>query len=105
MAAAPAVQGVSAIRGVILAQPFTAEQPDSQFSLAAHVVGWAYHFSNGITFGVMYMAMIGEASRRSWLWAILLATGLELAMLITPYAGFFGITVTCRSWPSRFPPI
>jgi hypothetical protein len=76
---------------MILGEPFRADQTDSQFTLAAHVVGWAYHFSNGITFGVMYMAMIGDASRRSWLWAIALAVGLELGMLFTPYTRFFGI--------------
>ena len=81
---------------MILGQPFTPTQTDSQFTLTAHLVGWAYHFSNGITFGVMYMAMIGDARRRSWLWAIALATGLELAMLFTPYTNFFGIHMTIR---------
>jgi hypothetical protein len=76
---------------MILGEPFTPDQSDSQFTLMAHVVGWAYHFSNGITFGVMYMAMVGDATRRSWLWAIVLAAGLELAMLFTPYTRFFGI--------------
>ena len=65
--------------------------------------GLGYHFSNGITFGVMYMAMIGEASRRSWLWAILLAMGPELAMLITPYAASSALPSRRCSWPSRFP--
>ncbi len=64
------------------------------YSLAAHLIGWVYHFSNGITFGTMYVAMIGEARRRSWLWAVLLATGLELAMLLTPYPQFFAIPMT-----------
>ncbi|HEX8523998.1 MAG TPA: DUF6789 family protein [Tepidisphaeraceae bacterium] len=81
---------------MILGEPFTQTQTDSQFSLTAHVVGWIYHFSNGITFGVMYMALIGDARRRSWLWAIVLAVGLELAMLFTPYTGFFGIGMTLR---------
>jgi hypothetical protein len=76
---------------MILGEPYSAATPDSQFSLAAHLVGWTYHFSNGITFGVMYMAMIGDATKRSWLWAIALAAGLELAMLLTPYTRFFGI--------------
>ena len=79
---------------MILGQPFSPQQPDGQFTLAAHLTGWVYHFSNGITFGVMYMAMIGDAARRSWLWAVLLAAGLELAMLFTPYPGFFAIRVT-----------
>jgi hypothetical protein len=81
---------------MILGQPFTPTQTDSQFPLITHVVGWIYHFSNGITFGVMYMAMIGDAQRRSWLWAIALAVGLELSMLFTPYTSFFGINMTTR---------
>jgi len=81
---------------MILGQSFTPTQMDSQFSLLTHVVGWIYHFSNGITFGVMYMALIGDASRRSWWWAIALAVGLELAMLFTPYTQFFGINPVAR---------
>ena len=81
---------------LILGESFTASQGDSEFTLTAHVVGWNYHFSNGITFGVMYMALIGDAVRRSWLWAIALAVGLELMMLITPYTSFFGINMTPR---------
>jgi hypothetical protein len=81
---------------LILGEHFTSQQTDSQFTLTAHVVGWIYHFSNGITFGVMYMAMIGDARRRSWMWGVAAAVGLELAMLFTPYTGFFGINLTAR---------
>jgi hypothetical protein len=81
---------------MILNQPFDAAMTDSQFTLAAHLIGWIYHFSNGIAFGVMYMALVGDASRRSWLWAVLFATVLELAMLVTPYTSFFGIHMTTR---------
>jgi len=79
---------------MIMGLPYSPEMTDSQYPLAAHVLGWIYHFSNGVTFGVMYMALIGDATRRSWLWAIVLAVGLELAMLFTPYTGFFGIPLT-----------
>ncbi|HMB95579.1 MAG TPA: DUF6789 family protein, partial [Tepidisphaeraceae bacterium] len=67
---------------------------DSQFTLSAHVIGWIYHFSNGVTFGVMYMALIGDPRRRTWLWAIVLAVGLELAMLFTPCTTYFAIRMT-----------
>ena len=60
---------------------------------AAHVIGWIYHFSNGLTFGVMFAAMVGSDFRGRWWWAILLAVGLELAMLFTPYPQAFGIKV------------
>jgi hypothetical protein len=81
---------------MILGEPFNAAQTDSQFSLTAHLIGWTYHFSNGMTFGVMYLALIGDARERSWLWAVVFAVGLELAMLLTPYTSFFGIHMTAK---------
>src|SRR5262249_55256714 len=39
---------------MVLAQPV--DQPD--YSLGTQVIGWIYHFSNGATFGVMYLALI-----------------------------------------------
>src|SRR5947208_10119025 len=79
---------------MILCQPFSPDTLESQFTLSAHIVGWIYHFSNGVTFGVMYMAMIGDATKRTWLWAIALAAGLELALLFTPYLDFFRLNRT-----------
>jgi hypothetical protein len=85
------------------------EQPT--YSLAAHLVGWAYHFSNGATFGVMFAAMYtgareahgsanGSSARtQSWkpiAWATLMAVGIELCLLASPYASFFGIYLTPR---------
>jgi hypothetical protein len=52
---------------MILGEPI--EQPT--YSLAAHLIGWVYHFSNGVTFGVTYVAMIGNARNRSRLSAVL----------------------------------
>jgi hypothetical protein len=77
---------------MILGQPL--EQP--HYSLAAESVGWAYHFSNGLTFGIMYVALIGDATRRHWAWAVLFAVGLETGMLLTPYPAFFGIALNAR---------
>jgi hypothetical protein len=68
------------------------EQPE--YSLATQVAGWAYHFSNGITFGVMYLALIGNAARRAWWWGVVFAVGLEIGLLLTPYSQLFGIHVT-----------
>ena len=65
-------------------------------STTAHVVGWLYHFSNGATFGIMYIAMIGNAARRHWTWAVLMALALELGMLLTPYPQVFNIPVNAR---------
>lgn len=77
---------------MILGQPL--EQPS--YSLAAHLLGWMYHFSNGCTVGVMYLALVGDGLRRHWGWAVLMAVGLELGMLLTPYPQTFGIHVTAR---------
>src|SRR5206468_10191354 len=79
---------------LILGQPFTQTQSESQFTPAAHVVGWVYHLSNGVTFGIMYLAIVGDATRQSWLWAVLLAAGIEAMMLITPDTSFFAIAAT-----------
>jgi hypothetical protein len=75
---------------LLLGQPANQER----YTLAAHLLGWAYHFSNGVTFGVMYTAAVGEPSRRRWVWAVLMAVGVELAMLASPYTSFFGIGMT-----------
>jgi hypothetical protein len=63
-------------------------------SLAANTTGWLYHFSNGMTFGVMYGALVNGEWRRRWPVAIVFAVGLELAMLFTPYPATFGIRIT-----------
>ena len=65
-----------------------------QYSLTTQLVGWAYHFSNGATFGLMYLALIGNPSRRHWSWGILFALVLELGMLFTPYPSIFKIPLT-----------
>src|SRR5690242_4628313 len=54
---------------LILGEPL--EQ--SHYSTTTRIVGWLYHFSNGATFGVMYLAMVGHPARRSWWWAVVFA--------------------------------
>lgn len=77
---------------MILGQPL--EQ--AHYPLLTQIVGWLYHFSNGATFGVMYLALIGDGARRHWAWAVLFAVALELGMLFTPYPAVFHIPVTAR---------
>ena len=77
---------------MVLGQPVEQQT----YSPAAQIVGWLYHFSNGATFGVMYVALIGDARRRHWSWAVLFAVGLELGMLLTPYTKVFNIPLTAR---------
>jgi hypothetical protein len=66
------------------------------YSWQATVLGWGYHFSNGATFGVMYLSMVGKATRRHWAWAVLMAVAIELGMLASPYAQVFNIPITTR---------
>ena len=68
----------------------------TSYSTTAQVLGWLYHFSNGATFGVMYVAILGNPTRRHWAWAALMALALELGMLLTPYPQIFQIPVNPR---------
>lgn len=87
---------------MILGQPLEQQS----YSLAAHLVGWAYHFSNGAAFGVMFVALyasakeaFGSGTIRAWKpiwWAMLMAAGIEVCLLASPYAGFFDIHMTAR---------
>jgi hypothetical protein len=87
---------------LILGQPLEQQS----YSLAAQLIGWAYHFSNGATFGVMFAAMyagakeaIGSVQDSVWkpiAWATLMAVGIEICLLASPYTQFFGISLTTR---------
>lgn len=70
------------------------EQPS--FTWLEQVLGWTYHFSNGLTFGIMYLAIIGNPTRHHWSWGLVMAAGIELGLLLTPYSQTFGIAVTPR---------
>ena len=45
-------------------------------------MGWLFHLSNGVTFGVMYAVV---AARRHWLWGVVWGLTLETAVLVTPF--------------------
>jgi len=61
--------------------------------LWAQIVGWLYHFSNGIGFGVMYAMTV----RRPAVWsAVVWGVILELGMLLTPYREAFNIPLTSK---------
>jgi hypothetical protein len=51
--------------------------------------GWLYHFSNGVTFGMMYALV---ARRRHWGWAVAWAMLLETIALVCPLGQIFSIT-------------
>ncbi|MCB0994499.1 MAG: hypothetical protein KDB21_05375 [Acidimicrobiales bacterium] len=52
------------------------------------VAGWAYHFANGIGFGIAYMAV---AARRHWGWGVLWAMVLESGSVFTPFASSYNL--------------
>ncbi|MFZ0545784.1 MAG: hypothetical protein WAM60_10130 [Candidatus Promineifilaceae bacterium] len=58
-------------------------------SRLTEVLGWGYHFSNGITFGIMYALFM---RRRHWLWAIPWAFLLETIALVSPFSTIFNLT-------------
>ena len=46
-------------------------------------LGWLFHFSNGVTFGIAYAAL---AARRHWGWGVLWGLLLETGAVIGPFA-------------------
>ncbi|HTE91425.1 MAG TPA: hypothetical protein VK639_20925 [Terriglobales bacterium] len=40
------------------------------------------------------MAPIGDGTHRHWAWAVVMAVGLELGMLLTPYPNVFAIPIS-----------
>src|SRR3954471_4776084 len=87
---------------LLLGEPI--EQPS--YSLAANLIGWSYHFSNGATFGVMFASMYAGAreafggvrgtAAAAVFFGTLMAVGIELCLLASPYSTFFGIAMTPR---------
>jgi hypothetical protein len=61
----------------------------SRSSPLTEALGWGYHFSNGITFGIMYALFM---RRRHWLWAIVWAFVLETIAILSPFAQIFNLT-------------
>ncbi len=57
-------------------------------SRLTEVLGWGYHFSNGITFGIMYALFMRG---RHWIWAILWAFVLETIAIVSPFSQIFNL--------------
>lgn len=53
------------------------------------LIGWLYHFSNGITFGVMYALFMRD---RHWALAIVWAFALETIAVLSPFARIFSLS-------------
>lgn len=57
---------------------------------AVQITGWAYHFSNGMALGIMFLAMVPRPSLRALFWgAVAWAAMVEILLLLTPYYAFF----------------
>ena len=57
-----------------------------------HSLGWIYHFSNGAALGIMFLALAIRPTRQTLFWgAVAWALFVEAALLMTPYATFFGL--------------
>lgn len=61
----------------------------AQSSVWTAILGWGYHFSNGITFGVMYALV---ARGRHWGWGVAWAMLLETIALVSPFASIFNLS-------------
>lgn len=53
----------------------------------SEALGWGYHLTNGVSFGLMYVALVRKPRVYS---AVIWGLTLEAAMLLTPYAEVFG---------------
>jgi hypothetical protein len=53
----------------------------------SEILGWAYHLTNGVSFGLMYVSLVQKPRAYS---AVIWGLMLEAAMLLTPYAEVFG---------------
>jgi hypothetical protein len=63
----------------------------------AQILGWTYHFSNGAALGIMFLAMTTRPHPRLLFWgAVAWALFIEMSLLLTPYAGFFGLPLNGR---------
>ena len=65
----------------------TGQPPDAPISLVA---GWAYHISNGWTFGVAYALIFGPAR---WWWGLIWGLVLEIGMILVYPVIFSGLRV------------
>ena len=62
----------------------------SDTGAAVQAAGWTYHFANGASLGIMYLAMVRRASGHWLLWgAIAWASMVEIILLLTPYYTYF----------------
>ena len=67
-------------------------------SLPVQLVGWAYHFQNGMALGIMGAAMIPlsfKPAARFWS-CVAWAAGVEIFLLLSPYYQYLGLHMPMR---------
>jgi hypothetical protein len=57
-------------------------------SLLSNVVGWSYHFWNGVTFGIVFAVLFG---RKPLAWALVFAELVGVGFLVSPAVTAMGI--------------
>jgi len=68
-------------------------------SPATNALGWFFHLSNGVTFGVMYAVV---AARRHWGWGIAWAMVLETAVVVSPFGRRYALAVQPASLAAAY---
>lgn len=61
----------------------------SMSSGSTDLLGWLFHFSNGVTFGVAYAVVM---ARRHWGFGVAWGLFLELAAFLSPFTAVYGLT-------------
>jgi hypothetical protein len=58
------------------------------------LLGWGFHFSNGITFGIAYAIVLAG---RHWGWGVAYGMGLEAVAFLSPFTETYGLSG--KVWP------
>jgi hypothetical protein len=66
-------------------------------NLRSDLLGWAYHFWNGIAFAVIFAVLFG---RKSWRWTVAYAELIGLGLLLEPVVKSFGIGFMGKDMPA-----
>ncbi len=66
-------------------------------SLGSDLLGWAYHFWNGISFGIIFTVLFG---RPRLIWAVIYAQLIGIGLLLGPVVKSFGIGFMGKDMPA-----
>jgi hypothetical protein len=61
----------------------------SSSSPLTSTIGWLYHLSNGVTFGIAYAVL---AARRPWFWGVAFGLFLETVAFLSPFADRYSVS-------------